>query len=146
MKKYFLLINVIVGFGCTSTVEKKAAIPSELMVELLTDIHILEARVDKLRLPSDSAHMIFNTLQQEIFDKYGVDKSSYEESYQYYLSEPAVFDGIYNVVVDSLNVIQKRGYQEDSELQEINDPEVSKDSTKVNSTTRSLVEKPIQEK
>lgn len=117
MKKYFLLINVIVGFGCSSTVQKQDVIPPETMVELLTEIHILEAQVDKLRLTKDSTYMVYNTLEQEIFEKYAVNKALYEESFKFYLARPERLDKIYSVVVDSLNVIQKRGYQEDTELQ-----------------------------
>ncbi|MEP1782753.1 DUF4296 domain-containing protein, partial [Reichenbachiella sp.] len=116
MKKYFLLINVIVGFGCSSTVDQKDVIPSDKMIELLTEIHILEARVDKLRLTNDSSFKVYNTLEKEIFEKYDVEKAKYQESYQYYLSNPVLLDKIYTTVVDSLNVIQKRGYQEDAEL------------------------------
>ncbi|MEP2024657.1 MAG: DUF4296 domain-containing protein [Reichenbachiella sp.] len=119
MKKYFLLINVIVGFSCTTSVEQKKLIPSSQMVELLIDIHILEARVDKLRINNDSSYTVYNTLEKEIFDKYGVTKSLYEDSYQYYLTNSKKLDHIYSIVVDSLNVIQKRGYQKKSELVEL---------------------------
>lgn len=136
MKKYFLLINVIVGFGCSSTVDQKDVISSETMAELLIDIHILEARVDKLRLANDSAFKVFNTLQREVFEKHEVDKTEYEESYRYYLSNPALLDKIYNVVVDSLNVIQKRGYQEVIELETA--AQSKTDSMGVNENTREL--------
>lgn len=116
MKKYFLLINVIVGFGCSQTLKNEDVIPPAKMTELLIDIHILEARVDKLRLPNDSAFAIYNTLEKEIFDQNDLTKLEYERSYQHYLSNPKQLDQIYAVVVDSLNVIQKRGYKEDAEL------------------------------
>ena len=116
MKKFFLLINVIVALGCESTILRQDILPSETMVELLVDIHILEARVDKLRLTKDSAHAVYNTLELEIFEKNKVDKKEYEKSYQYYLSDPKTLDKIYAIVVDSLNVIQKRGYKEDVEF------------------------------
>ncbi|SMD32503.1 protein of unknown function [Reichenbachiella faecimaris] len=111
-----MLINVIVGFSCSSTVDQQPAIPSSQMVELLIDIHILEARVDKLRVTNDSAYAIYNTLESEIFKQYDVSKEYYEYSYQYYLTNPKLLDQIYGVVVDSLNLIQKRGYQKQSEL------------------------------
>lgn len=128
MKKYFLLINVIVGFSCSSTGDQQEIISSATMVELLIDIHILEARVDKLRLSNDSAYAVYNTFERELFEKQGVDKPQYEASYQYYLSNPILLDKIYTIVVDSLNVIQKRGYQEDSELMEMEKEKLTKDS------------------
>lgn len=119
MKKYFLLINVIVGFSCSSSVDQQPPIPSAQMVELLIDIHILEARVDKLRISNDSAYAVFNTMQSKLFEDHGVTKDYYEYSYQHYLENPKDLDHIYGIVVDSLNVIQKRGYQHKSELVEL---------------------------
>lgn len=119
MKKYFLLINVIVGFSCSTATDQQVVIPESQMVELLVDIHILEARVDKLRVSNDSSFTIYNTLESEIFEKYGVSKEEYEHSFQYYLAHSKLMDHIYGIVVDSLNVIQKRGYQYKSELVEL---------------------------
>lgn len=144
MKKLFLLINVIVGFGCSSTVNQEEVIPSTEMVELLTEIHILEARVDKLRLPSDSAFKVYNTLEKEIFEKYNVDKVNYERSYQYYLSNPALLDKIYTIVVDSLNVIQKRGYQEDSELQNARPEDMVLDQPSPEERAKSMELNPLE--
>lgn len=132
MKKYFLLINVIVGFGCNQDNNNQEVIPPAKMTELLIDIHVLEARVDKLRLTNDSAFAIYNTLQQEIFDQNEITKSEYEQSYQHYLSYPKELDQIYAIVVDSLNVIQKRGYKEEAELADITDFKPSLDSMAVN--------------
>lgn len=144
MKKYFLLINVIVGFGCSSTVEKKQVIPSETMVELLTEIHILEAQVDKLRLTKDSSYLVYNTLEKEIFEKYKVNKKQYEDSYQFYLKQPERLDKIYSIVVDSLNVIQKRGYQEDTELQLARKAQNIADSVSRNPKIEAPIEKPVE--
>lgn len=145
MKKYFLLINVIVGFSCTPTTEEHQVIPSELMVELLVDIHILEARVDKLRIGNDSSYAVYNTLEKELFEKHGVSKKEYVNSYKYYLSDPNALDRIYEVVVDSLNVIQKRGYQYAEELA---DAESLEELNAVDSLARLNVEKsePILDK
>jgi len=132
VKKYFLLINVIVGFGCSQTLKNEDVIPPAKMTELLIDIHILEARVDKLRLPNDSAFAIYNTLEKEIFDQNDLTKLAYERSYQHYLSNPKHLDQIYAVVVDSLNVIQKRGYKEEAELTKVTDFKPSLDSMAVN--------------
>ena len=132
MKKYFLLINVIVGFSCNQSVKKQEVLPPTKMTELLIDIHILEARVDKLRLTNDSAFAVYNTLEQEIFEQNEITKPEYEMSYQYYLSNPKELDQIYAIVVDSLNVIQKRGYKEETELAKVTDFKPSLDSMAVN--------------
>ncbi|RJE75321.1 MULTISPECIES: DUF4296 domain-containing protein [Reichenbachiella] len=74
------------------------------MTEILIEQHLLEAKVLLLKVRTDSTNKVYNSLEQEIFEKYGVDKAMYEKSYQYYISKPELLDEIYEVVVDSLNV------------------------------------------
>jgi hypothetical protein len=115
VKKYFLLINVIIGFSCSSVEKKEEVLDSAIMVEILTEIHILEANVERQRIKGDSGIKVFNSLEKEVFSKFNTDKAAYEKSYKYYVNHPKELKDIYSVVVDSLNVIQKRGYNDDQE-------------------------------
>ena len=79
------------------------------MADLLTNIHLAEARVSKLNMGnSDSAAIVFKRLQNNIFAKAGVDTSAYTKSYVYYSSRPAELSGIYEQVIERLKVGQKK--------------------------------------
>jgi hypothetical protein len=78
------------------------------MASILTDIHILEAKINDLNIPnSDSASFIYRKLEKDIYKKYQVDTASYKASYKYYLGNIDQFEGIYNNVIKKLDVAVK---------------------------------------
>ena len=97
-----ILITLLV-FACVQP-EKPPAnlITKEQMINILVDIHIAEAMVDEAHLSKDSSIVIFKDLA--IFEKYGIEKENFDESYNYYLRNINMLDDIYTAVVDSLSV------------------------------------------
>ncbi|PIB35865.1 hypothetical protein BFP72_10900 [Reichenbachiella sp. 5M10] len=105
--------------ACQRKNEEKV-ISRNTMTEILIDQHILEAKVLLLKLRTDSSAKVFNSLEKELFEKYKVDKATFERSFQYYLAHPEKLDKIYEVVVDSLNVYdQNAGVAEEEEEKRI---------------------------
>ncbi|MCV9386400.1 DUF4296 domain-containing protein [Reichenbachiella ulvae] len=90
-------------------------ISKSTMSEILVEQHVLESKVLLLKLRTDSMTKVYNTLEKEIFDKHGIDKAQYEESYQYYMTQPEVMDKIYEIVVDSLNVLDQQATLDEEE-------------------------------
>ena len=79
------------------------------MTQILTDMHLLEARIGRLGLTSlDSSTIITEHLKQQIFKKYGVDSAVYNRSYQFYSTNPVFLDRIYTAVVKKLETRQKK--------------------------------------
>jgi len=75
----------------------------EKMANILTDIHLAEARVSKFNFRSmDSSVVMFNQLQQEIWTKHSVDSSLYKKSYAYYATNPELLGEIYEIVNKNL--------------------------------------------
>lgn len=87
------------------------------MTEILIDQHVLESKVLLLKVRTDSMTKIYNSLEKEIFEKHGVEKEQFEKSYLLYLKDPVKMEAIYNVVVDSLNVLDQQAavYEEEQE-------------------------------
>lgn len=85
-------------------------ISQDQMINILTDIHIAEAKVNHLNLRSyDSIQVVYRDYEMDIFRKYQVDTARYRESYQFYLEHPAYMDEIYAAVVDSLSLRENLG-------------------------------------
>ena len=109
MKKHFLIVILLAVLACNKSSETNVELLSKReMVDILIDIHILEAKVIKLRLKTDSAKAVYNSLEEELFKSHEVEKDIYEKSYQYYLVNTKEMQSIYNVVVDSLNLRHQR--------------------------------------
>ena len=110
MKKIFIGALVALFFAqCSTRQNSENILTRARMVSILTDIHILEAKVQQLpAVDPDSSRKIYNTLELRIFEKHGVTKQIYEESFAYYAARPVEFGAIYTTVVDSLNLREQQ--------------------------------------
>jgi hypothetical protein len=80
----------------------------EEMADVMTEIHILEARIYKLYLKEDSAENLYRHYENLLLDSLQVPKEKYDKSLEYYFSNPKNFQKVYDQVVDSLLSRQKR--------------------------------------
>ncbi|TGD79744.1 DUF4296 domain-containing protein [Hymenobacter wooponensis] len=108
MKNTFLcLLLVLCSFLTACQKPEDVAPPSKLlpqekMVSLLVNIHILEAQVDASALPSDSARALFLQQKKDLFKRFDVTDSTFQQSYRYYAVHDKDLDDIYKTVIDSL--------------------------------------------
>lgn len=81
-------------------------VPPEKMISFLVDLHLAEAKMSYGGIrSSDSLELIFRHYERFLFDKYGMEDSTYYQSYEYYLSNMDQLHQIYGAVVDSLSVL-----------------------------------------
>jgi hypothetical protein len=113
--KFFMLKRLLTALLFLSACVKPetpppGVIPKDQMTEILIDIHVAEAQVSHLNLRSyDSMQVAYNGFERDIFQKYRVDSTSYNQSYQYYLRNPKLMEEIYTAVVDSLALRESLG-------------------------------------
>ena len=100
-----LLLSGWLIMACTSPEDKApdGLIPEDQMVNILTEVHIAEARVSRLSLTSiDSSNIAYKHLENQIFRKFGVDTAAYRKSYIFYSSHPQDMEAIYKQVTENL--------------------------------------------
>ena len=105
---HLLLVALLVS-GCVND-EKlpKDTMSEEHMAVILTDIHLAEARVNRLQLRSlDSSLMIYNKLKADIWKKHKVDTTAYRKSYDYYMTRPETMTRIYEKVNKKIEIREK---------------------------------------
>jgi hypothetical protein len=134
---------VVFAWACRPATDSPPAnlIPEDKMVQVLTDIHLAEAKATKLGIVSnDSTTLIYRQLERQLYKKYGVDTATYNRSYTYYASNPERFAEIYKRVVS--------GLQQSDSLQRLSKPVVPKDDSlaKAKPTTDSVRRKPSLKK
>jgi len=105
-----LTLSVMALWGCdVGDDAPENLIPQDKMAEILTEIHVAEARVTQLQLRSqDSSIFVYAQLQKSIWAKNKVDTSSYRRSYTYYTSHPALLTEIYGQVEKKLAIREKK--------------------------------------
>ncbi|MFN4146216.1 MAG: DUF4296 domain-containing protein [Runella sp.] len=105
-----LLICLCGLMGCQESPKvPEGTVSEEKMAKILTEIHLIEARVSRLSLTSlDSSTVITEHLKQQVFKKYQVDSAAYNRSYQFYSTNPAFLERIYQQVLKDLEAREKK--------------------------------------
>ena len=102
-----LVVSIWLLSACTAPEDQRPdnLIDEGRMADILTEVHIAEARVGRLSLGSiDSTNIAYKHLESQIFRKFGVDTTTYRKSYSFYASRPADMEAIYKKVVDKLTI------------------------------------------
>ena len=78
------------------------------MITLLTELHVLEARVENSYLQGDSARALYLSQQKILMRKQQVTDSAFQRSYRYYGIHGKDLDNIYKIVIDTLKKRETR--------------------------------------
>jgi ferritin-like metal-binding protein YciE len=110
LKLQFALLCSILIFSCESAEKPpKDILSKDQMANILSDVHIAEARISQMHLKSmDSSVVIYDYLQKKIYKKYQTDSSEYKKSYNFYASNPESLEEIYNLVTKKIAVRAKK--------------------------------------
>ena len=99
--------------ACTAPEDKRPdnLVSENQMADILTEVHIAEARVSRMSLRSvDSSNLAYKRLENQIFKKVGIDTANYRKSYIFYSSHPADMEAIYKQVTEKLNKQVQKAY------------------------------------
>jgi hypothetical protein len=112
-KMIFLTLQLsLVGlllFNC----QKESAAPEDILasnrfVPLLIDFYLAEAKLNNLSLPVDSVRRLFMPIEDSVLKKHGVSDSLLKKTYQYYFEHPKELEKVYEIVVDSLSLMERK--------------------------------------
>ena len=105
-----LLCGLTVLLSCARKNEEPPAgvLSKPEMVALLQEIYLKEAKISKLSLPFDSSQAIFQRVEDELFKQYEVTDTLYSASMDWYYEHPDQLQEVYEILVDSLMVMEKR--------------------------------------
>ena len=117
-----LLVSFIATYvsGCDGEEVPEGILSEEDMIPIMLDIYLAEGKVNELRVKRDTAKAILEEYEKKIHEKYELTDSVYTNSLRYYYDNPLKLESIYETVLDSLNLMEKR-------LDEIKEGEVEKE-------------------
>lgn len=108
LRNIFLTVLVIVC-SCTSSGTPEDLIDPPKMVEVMIEIHLLDAKINNVPVvPSDSTQAVYEHYEKLLFKDLGITQEQYERSFNYYVDNPNDFEKIYTAVVDTLMSREKR--------------------------------------
>jgi len=108
MKKILFIGLFLLTFSCVKKPTPPDGIMSQQeMIDLLIDLHIIEAKISMSRIPNDSIKLFFDEVEDSLYHKHHVTDSIYKMSYQYYLENIDLMEEIYSAVVDSMSLRER---------------------------------------
>ncbi|WP_240676207.1 DUF4296 domain-containing protein [Botryobacter ruber] len=122
MKKLFYILFCFSLAGCSDPEPQKPAnlLRQEKMVQILADIHTVEAQVERAILYPDTALMTFNHYQEEVLEKHDVTNEEFRTTYRYYLRNLDEMNKLYEVVIDTLSLREiKAARQANADLNQL---------------------------
>jgi nitrogen fixation-related uncharacterized protein len=75
---------------------------------LLVELYLAEAKLNGLSIPRDSASKLFIPYEDSLMKKSGVPDSVLRNTYQYYFDHPQELEKVYEIVIDSLSLREKK--------------------------------------
>ncbi|WP_080058850.1 DUF4296 domain-containing protein [Spirosoma aerolatum] len=103
-----LLVSGWLVIACTAPEDERPEnlVPTDQMADILTEVHLAEARVSRMALTSiDSSNIVYKRLENQIIKKYQLDTAAYRKSYIFYSSHPREMETIYQQVTKNLQNI-----------------------------------------
>ncbi len=110
MKKIFKILFpalLIFHFSCKNEKKEQNMFNPSKMVEIMTDIHIVEAILSDKQKNGIKTDSFANIYYSEIFTKYKISKKQLDENLNYYTSNPLEFGKIYDSIIEKLSKSQK---------------------------------------
>jgi hypothetical protein len=109
MIRLFIFIScATLLFSCQKEERPSEILTPEQMVESLSELYVMEAKVSNIPANRDSTLKIAAYLEARAFDKLGITDSVFKKSYNYYLDRPKELEEIYTILIDSLNLREQR--------------------------------------
>ena len=97
-----MILSILFAFSCGKEETPEGVLDKDRMTKVLMEIHLLEAKIQKLYVPADSSKKLYHHYEKMLFEDLGVTEEQYDESLIYYVNHGAELGEIYNHIVDSL--------------------------------------------
>jgi hypothetical protein len=109
-KTFFTLANILlicITISCNEeTVVPKQYISKDKMVEIMTDIHLVEGLLQNNSTRDTTVARKAYDAYHFIYYKYRIDSSTFRKSWEYYATHPELYDDMQEKVVEKLNMMK----------------------------------------
>ena len=102
------VVALSILLGCAKENVPKDILTQDQLTTIMIEFYLGEAKLSNYSLPYDSASKLFIPFEAAVLKKYGVSDSSLLKTYQYYFHHPKKLEKIYEIVIDSLNLRERK--------------------------------------
>jgi len=102
------LVAGSIFFSCDKEKAPKDILTQDQLTKIMIEFYLGEAKLSNYTLPYDSARKLFIPFEAAVLQKYQVSDSTLLKTYQYYFDHPKELEKIYEIVIDSLNLRERK--------------------------------------
>ena len=102
------LLCALLSVSCRTEKPPKDILASEQLTQIMIEFYLAEAKLSNYSLAQDSAKKLFMPFEEATLKKYGVADSTLKKTYQYYFDRPTELEKIYEIVIDSLSLRERK--------------------------------------
>ena len=88
--------------------EKKPPIDESKFEEVLIDVHLLQARLENYKSLSDTFFYATGKGYEEIYQKHGISKAAFKETFEFYLTHPKQMDKMYERITEKFSEMEAK--------------------------------------
>jgi len=107
-KLIFSAMFVSTFVGCKKEERPKDVLDKQQLSSLMIDLYLTEARLSGYPIIRDSSLKLFLPHESALLAKRNLSDSTLRKTYAYYLEHPNEFDQVYDIIIDSLMVLEKQ--------------------------------------
>lgn len=103
--------SLTAGLMCASCSKEQRPtdiLPQDELTRIMIEFYLGEAKLNNYSIPHDSASKLFIPYQESVLKKYGVSDTTLHKTYQYYFDHPTELEKIYEMVIDSLSLRERK--------------------------------------
>jgi hypothetical protein len=105
---FLSLATGLLSTSCSKKQVQEGILPQDKLVNIMIEFYLAESRLGKLGITQDSARKLFIPFEDSVLKKYEVSDSALSKTYQYYFDHPTEMEKIYEVVLDSLSLRERK--------------------------------------
>jgi Domain of unknown function (DUF4296) len=98
----------LLSFSCSKERPPKDILAQDQLTKIMIEFYLAEAKLTNYSIPYDSANKLFIPFEESVLKKYGVSDSTLYKTYQYYFDHPKEMEKIYEIVIDSLSLRERK--------------------------------------
>jgi hypothetical protein len=108
MNKTLLVFILLLVVSCQTNEKPKGILTQAQLSAFFVDVYLAEARVDAVPQVKDSTIRYFLPMEEKLLKKNGISDSTLKITYAYYVAHPKELEQIYDAVIDTLALREKR--------------------------------------
>lgn len=94
--------------ACKKETRPAGILSPEEFSKVLVEVYMAEARMNSTALQRDSAMKLFAAYEKKMFQQFGLSDSVLLKTQQYYVDHPEQLEKIYDSVIDTLSLREKK--------------------------------------